>query len=50
VVTAPYGGFVVPGSTLDDLHLTVSQWYDNDDNTAGEQYRVMQYRVVGLNL
>ena len=50
VVTAPYGGFVVPGSTLDDLHLTVSQWYDTDDNSAGEQYRVMQYRVLGLNL
>ncbi len=28
-VASPYGGFIVPGSTVADLHLTVSQWYDN---------------------
>ncbi len=39
-----YGGYVIPGSTLDDLHLTVSQW-----NTAvGWPYRVMHFRVRGL--
>ncbi|WP_257155677.1 DUF4185 domain-containing protein [Streptomyces sp. Ru87] len=39
-----YGGYVIPGSTLDDLHLSVSQW-----NTAeGWPYRVMQHRVRGF--
>lgn len=42
VVTAPYGGFIVPGSTVANLHLVVSQWYDATD------YRFMQYRVTGL--
>lgn len=41
-VASPYGGFIVPGSGLDDLHIAVSQWYDN------RNYRVMQYRVNGL--
>ncbi|MFP5021522.1 DUF4185 domain-containing protein [Pseudonocardia phyllosphaerae] len=36
-----YGGYVVPGSTLDDLHLVVSQW-----NTATNwPYRSMQFRA-----
>jgi hypothetical protein len=36
-----YGGYVVPGSTLDDLHLVVSQW-----NTATNwPYRAMQFRA-----
>lgn len=39
-----YGGYVIPGSTLDDLHLSVSQW----NTEAGWPYRVMQYRVRGL--
>lgn len=43
-VASPYGGFVVPGSTFDDLHVTVSQWYGDQD------YRVMQYRVNGLTV
>ncbi|MEV6265468.1 DUF4185 domain-containing protein [Streptomyces sp. NPDC051784] len=41
-VASPYGGFIVPGSSFADLHITVSQWYDN------QNYRVMQYRVNGL--
>ncbi len=39
-----YGGYVIPGSTLDDLHLTVSQW----NTEAGWPYRVMHFRVRGL--
>lgn len=36
-----YGGFIHPGSTLDDLHLLVSQW-----NTAeGVPYHVLQFRT-----
>ncbi|NMI01912.1 DUF4185 domain-containing protein [Pseudonocardia acidicola] len=36
-----YGGYIVPGSTLDDLHLVVSQW-----NTATNwPYRAMQFRA-----
>ncbi|GLZ56136.1 DUF4185 domain-containing protein [Actinomycetospora sp. NBRC 106378] len=36
-----YGGYTVPGSTLDDLHLVVSQW-----NTGTNwPYRSMQFRV-----
>jgi len=39
-----YGGYVIPGSTPDNLHLAVSQW--NTD--AGWPYRVMQHRVRGF--
>lgn len=42
LVAHPYGGFVFPGSTFEDLRLAVSQWYDD------QNYRVMQYRVTGL--
>jgi Domain of unknown function (DUF4185) len=36
-----YGGYVVPGSTISDLHLVVSQW-----NTATNwPYRSMQFRT-----
>lgn len=36
-----YGGYIVPGSTLDDLHLIVSQW-----NTATNwPYRSMQFHA-----
>nr|WP_169314239.1 DUF4185 domain-containing protein [Streptomyces piniterrae] len=38
LVTSPYGGFIIPGSTLDNFHIAVSQWYDD------KNYRVMQYR------
>lgn len=41
-VVSPYGGFVFPGSTIADLHIAVSQWFDS------RNYRVMQYRVTGL--
>ncbi|WP_265447449.1 DUF4185 domain-containing protein [Flexivirga meconopsidis] len=40
-----YGSFVIPGSRLDDLSLTVSQW-KTDDNSV---YHVSQYRVRGLS-
>lgn len=44
-----YGGYIIPGSTLDDLHLAVSQW-ENPDNPEPEgwHYNVMQHRVQGL--
>ncbi len=34
-----YGGYVVPGSTLADLHLVVSQW----NTTTNWPYRAMQF-------
>lgn len=34
-----YGGYIVPGSTLDDLHLVVSQW-NTEQNWP---YRAMQF-------
>ncbi|MEV5540978.1 DUF4185 domain-containing protein [Saccharopolyspora shandongensis] len=34
-----YGGYIVPGSTLDDLHLIVSQW-NTEQNWP---YRAMQF-------
>ena len=39
-----YGPFVLPGSTLDDLHLVCSQWHTGPD----WPYHVQQYRVEGL--
>lgn len=39
-----YGGYIIPGSTLDDLHLSVSQW-NTDTNWP---YRVMQHRIRGF--
>ena len=39
-----YGGYIIPGSTLDDLHLSVSQW----NTTQGWPYRVMQHRIRGF--
>lgn len=35
-----YGGYLVPGSTVDDLHLVVSQWNTKTD----WPYRAMQFR------
>jgi hypothetical protein len=43
LVASPYGGFVIPGSTFDDYHVCVSQWYDN------QNYRVMHYQINGLS-
>ena len=40
-----YGGYIIPGSTLNDLHLSVSQWNTN----VGWPYRVMQHRIRGFN-
>ncbi len=34
-----YGGYVHPASTLDELHLLVSQW----NTTTGDPYRVLQF-------
>lgn len=39
-----YGPYVLPGSTLDDLHLLCSQW----NTGAGWPYHVQQYRIEGL--
>ncbi|MFE4629374.1 DUF4185 domain-containing protein [Streptomyces mirabilis] len=39
-----YGGYVIPGSTLDDLHTSVSQW----NTQTGWPYHVMQFRVRGF--
>lgn len=52
-VAQPYGGYVIPGSTLGDLHLAVSQWENPDHqhpepDPQGWHYHVMQHRVTGL--
>jgi hypothetical protein len=39
-----YGGYIIPGSTLWDFHLTVSQW----NTTTNDVYHVMQFRVRNL--
>lgn len=40
-VAQPYGGYLLPGSTPDDLHVVVSQW-----NTGTHwPYRSMQFRA-----
>jgi hypothetical protein len=36
-----YGGYLVPGSTLEDLHLVVSQW----NTTTNWPYRAMQFHA-----
>jgi hypothetical protein len=43
-VSQLYGGYIVPGSTLDDLHLLVSQWNTNTQ----WPYWTQQFRVRGL--
>ncbi|YAL83349.1 DUF4185 domain-containing protein [Dermacoccaceae bacterium W4C1] len=44
VLPAPYGGWIFPGSTLDDLHVAVSQWiYPTPD------YRVIHYKFSGID-
>ncbi|MET7639445.1 DUF4185 domain-containing protein [Streptomyces sp. NPDC005438] len=42
LVASPYGGWIFPGSSYDNFHIAVSQWFDN------QNYRVMQYRINGL--
>lgn len=39
----PYGGYISPGSTLDELRIFVSQWDTRARETA--PYRVIQYAV-----
>lgn len=43
-VSQLYGGYIVPGSTLDDLHLLVSQW----NTTTHWPYWTQEFRVRGL--
>lgn len=40
----PYGGYISPGSTLDELRIFVSQWH-NSDPRARSPYRVIQFAV-----
>jgi hypothetical protein len=39
----PYGGYISPGSTLDELRVFVSQW--NTGPRGGSPYRVVQFAV-----
>ena len=39
-----YGGFISPGSTLDELRIFVSQWH-NVDPRSQSPYRVIQFAV-----
>lgn len=36
-----YGSYIIPGSTLDELHLVVSQW-------TSSKYQALQWRVRGF--
>jgi hypothetical protein len=40
----PYGGYISPGSTLDELRIFVSQWHTSDPRENGP-YRVIQFAV-----
>jgi hypothetical protein len=40
----PYGGYISPGSTLDELRIFISQW-NNADPRAHAPYRVIQFAV-----
>jgi hypothetical protein len=39
----PYGGYISPGSTLDEVRVFVSQW--NTMPRGGTPYRVIQFAV-----
>jgi hypothetical protein len=39
----PYGGYISPGSTLDELRVFISQW--NTTPRGGAPYRVIQFAV-----
>jgi Domain of unknown function (DUF4185) len=39
----PYGGYISPGSTLDELRVFISQW--NTTPRGGNPYRVIQFAV-----
>ena len=43
----PYGGYISPGSTLDELRVFISQW-NNADPRAHAPYRVIQFAVNPL--
>lgn len=45
-VAQPYGGYIIPGSTIADLELSVSQWNTTPD-ADNWPYRAMQFRVTG---
>jgi hypothetical protein len=48
-VAQVYGGYTVPGSTLSDLHIVVSQWENPDDQVPSSwTYHSMQFRIQGL--
>ena len=40
----PYGGYISPGSTLDELRVFISQW-NNADPRARAPYRVIQFAL-----
>jgi hypothetical protein len=40
----PYGGYVSPGSTIDELRVFVSQWHNSDPRERAP-YRVIQFAV-----
>ena len=46
VVAQPYGGYLIPGSTLAEPHYVISQW----DTVQGDNwpYRAMQFRGPAL--
>jgi Domain of unknown function (DUF4185) len=39
-----YGGYIIPGSTLNQLHLSVSQW----NTSTNWPYRAMQFRIANF--
>lgn len=48
-VSQLYGGYIVPGSSLDDLHLLVSQWRNDGTPTSPNwPYWTQQFKVRGL--
>ena len=40
----PYGGYIVPGSSINDMDIIVSQWH----NPGGTRYMATQFNVRGL--
>lgn len=47
VVAQLYGSYVVPGSTLEDLHLVVSQW-NTTEGAEDDPYHAMHFRFTGV--
>ena len=41
----PYGGYIVPGSHLDDMDIVISQWNTTDNS----RYTATQFNVKGLD-